>query len=154
VAAETGDAGLAEAARRLWANTTRQKMLLTGSVGTQASDEGFGAAYELPDDGYAESCAACGLLEYAQAMFLLDGRAESFDILERVLYNAVLHGISLDGVTTYYRNPLRDADHPRDNCWVCCPPCLSRTLLRLPDYVYARTDRDCTSTCTSAAARP
>lgn len=142
VATETGDPTLAAAARRLWRNTTRQKMLVTGSAGTQASDEGFGANYELPPDGYAESCAACGLLGYAHAMFLLDGEAESYDILERVLYNAVLHGISLDGTTTYYRNPLTDADHPRDNCWVCCPPCLSRTLLRLPDYIYARGDRD------------
>jgi hypothetical protein len=25
---------------------------------------------------------------------------------------------------------------------VCCPPCLSRTLLRVPDYVYAQTDQD------------
>ncbi|MEI6503477.1 MAG: beta-L-arabinofuranosidase domain-containing protein, partial [Armatimonadota bacterium] len=139
VANETGDKGLQQAARRLWRDTTLRKMYVTGSVGSLAEDEAFGPAYDLPNDGYCESCAACGLLYYAQAMFLLDGDSRSVDVLERVLYNAVLHGISLDGVTTYYRNPLSDANHARDNCWVCCPPCLSRTLLRLPDYVYATT---------------
>lgn len=137
VADETGDAGLAEAARRLWTDTVERKMYLTGSVGSQASDEGFGPAYDLPNDGYCESCAACGLAYFSQAMFLLDGEAGSMDVLERVLYNAILHGISLDGTTTYYRNPLADENHPRDNCWVCCPPCLSRTLLRMPEFVYA-----------------
>ncbi len=143
VAAESGDEGLRDAARRLWANTTERKMYVTGSVGSQESDEGFGPEYDLPNQGgYSESCAACGLMEFAQKMFLLDGDARSIDVMERVLYNAILHGISLDGTTTYYRNPLTDENHARDNCWVCCPPCLSRTLLRVPDYVYARTERD------------
>lgn len=139
VANEAGDKDLAEAARRLWADTTLRKMYVTGAVGSLAEDEAFGPAYDLPNDGYCESCAACGLLYYAQAMFLLDGDSRSLDILERTLYNAVLHGISLDGTTTYYRNPLTDANHPRDNCWVCCPPCLSRTLLRVPEFIYATT---------------
>lgn len=142
VADETGDPGLREAARRLWADTVLRKLYITGSVGSQARDEGFGPAYDLPNDGYCESCAACGLLYVAQAMFLLDGDSRSVDVLEQALYNAVLHGISLDGIATYYRNPLSDEDHERDNCWVCCPPCLSRTLLRVPEYVYARTDTD------------
>jgi uncharacterized protein len=142
-AVESGDLELQECARRLWDNTVQRKMYVTGSVGTQEKDEGFGADYELPNrGGYAESCAACGLLYFAQAMFRLEGRAESIDVLERVLYNGILHGISLDGATTYYRNPLADENHPRDNCWVCCPPCLSRTLLRVPDYLYARTATD------------
>ena len=141
VASEMGDDSLAEAARRLWRSTTERKMYVTGSVGSQPENEGFGPDYELPNDGYCESCAACGLAYFAHEMFLLDGRSGSIDVLERVLYNAALHGISLDGTTTYYRNPLTDAEHPRDNCWVCCPPCLSRTLLRVPDYIYARTDR-------------
>lgn len=137
VAAETGDAGLARAARRLWHSTTRRKMYVTGSVGSQETDEGFGPDYDLPRRAYAESCAACGLIYFAHALFLLDGAGDSMDVLERVLYNAALHGISLDGTSTYYRNPLTDENNPRNNIWVCCPPCLSRTLLRVQDYVYA-----------------
>jgi uncharacterized protein len=143
VGLETGDRGLQQAARRLWADTTQRKMYVTGGVGSQEKDEGFGAAYDLPNaPGYNESCAACGLLYFAEAMFRLDGKAESIDVLERTLYNTILHGISLDGTNTYYRNPLTDENRPRNNIWVCCPPCLSRTLLRLPDYIYAQSDRD------------
>ncbi|MHB8997236.1 MAG: glycoside hydrolase family 127 protein [Armatimonadota bacterium] len=139
VANETRDQTLQAAARRLWEDTTLRKLYVTGAVGSLEKDEAFGPAYELPNDGWCESCAACGLIYYAQAMFLLDGDSRSVDVLERALYNVVLHGISLDGVSTYYNNRLTDANHPRDNCWVCCPPCLSRTLLRLPDYIYAST---------------
>ena len=104
--------------------------------------EAFGEDYELPLGGYYESCAACGLADFAQGMFRLEGRAEAADVLERVLYNAVLHGISLDGTSSYYQNPLGDHDHVRDNCWVCCPPNLSRTLMRIGRYAYAASDRE------------
>lgn len=140
---ETGDAGLRAAARRLWENTTLQKMYVVGSVGSQEKDEGFARNYELPNSpGYNESCASCGLANWAEAMFRLDGRAQSIDILETALYNAVLHGISLDGTNSYYRNPLTDENRPRNNVWVCCPPALSRALLRLPDYIYEQGNED------------
>lgn len=143
IAVETGDKGLQDTARRLWKNTIQKKMYITGSVGSQESDEGFAPNYELPNKpGYNESCASCGMMYFAEAMFRLDGESESMDVLERSLYNAVLHGEALDGKTNYYRNPLTDENRLRDNCWVCCPPCLSRTLLRVPGYVYAVTDKD------------
>jgi DUF1680 family protein len=138
VANEAGDESLKGAARRLWRNTIERKMYVVGAVGSQEEDEAFGPDYHLPNKAYAESCANCGLLYLAQAMFLLDGESGSIDVLERALYNAVLHGISLDGTTTYYRNPLTDALNPRNNIWICCPPCLSRTLLRVQEYIYAR----------------
>ncbi len=142
VAAETGDVGLAQAARRLWNDATRRKMYVVGSVGSQEKDEGFGPDYDLPNSGYNESCAACGMLNWAQSMWVLDGESSSIDVLERGLYNAVLHGLSLDGTTSYYRNPLSDANSVRNNVWVCCPPNLSRTLMRVPGYLYAQTTRD------------
>lgn len=139
---ESGDLELQAAARRLWQSATQRKMYVTGGVGSQAKDEGFGPDYDLPNEGgYAESCAACGMINFAQSMFRIDGDASSIDVMERVFYNTALHGISLDGTSTYYRNPLHDENHPRDNCWVCCPPCLSRTLLRLPEYLYAQSDK-------------
>jgi DUF1680 family protein len=95
----------------------------------------FGEDYELPNDGYYESCAACGLADFASRMFLLDRRAESADVLERVLCNAILHGISLDGTNTYYCNPLNDHDHLRDNCWVCCQSLSRSCWVALPSFV-------------------
>lgn len=137
VATETNDKQLIAAARQLWTDTISRKMYITGGVGALDNGEAFGAAYELPNNSYCESCAACGLISFAQNMFLLDGKSESIDVLERTLYNSLLHGISLDGTTTYYKNPLTDKNNPRNNIWVCCPPCISRTLLGMQNYIYA-----------------
>lgn len=137
IARDSGDADYRLAANRFWDSTTLRRMTITGGVGPRKEHEAFGEDYELPLDGYYESCAACGLADFAQKMFLLERRADCGDVLERVLYNAILHGISLGGTNTYYCNPLSDRDHLRDNCWVCCPPNLSRTLLRAGRYAYA-----------------
>jgi len=142
IAIETGDCDYRLASDRFWSSTTERRMAITGGIGPRKEHEAFGEDYELPNDGYYESCAACGLADFAQRMFLLDRRAENCDVLERALYNAVLHGISLDGTNTYYQNPLSDKDNLRYNSWVCCPPNLSRTLLQVGRYAYARTDRD------------
>ena len=142
LALATGDADYRLAAHRFWDSTTLRRMAITGSTGPRKEHEAFGEDYELPNDGYYESCAACGLADFAQRVFLLERRAESADILERVLFNAVLHGMALDGTNSYYQNPLTDRDRPRYNSWVCCPPNLSRTLLQAGRYAYARTDRD------------
>jgi DUF1680 family protein len=137
VALESGGGDYRLAANRFWDSTARRRMAITGSTGPRQEHEALGEDYELPDDGYYESCAACGLADFAQRMFLLERRAEYADVLERVLYNAVLHGISLDGTNSYYQNPLTDHDRPRYNSWVCCPPNLSRTLFQIGRYACA-----------------
>ncbi|MBE0538030.1 MAG: glycoside hydrolase family 127 protein [Phycisphaerae bacterium] len=142
IALETGDCDYRLAANRFWDSVTLRRMYITGSAGAREEHEAFGEDYELPNDGYCESCAACGMLDFAQRMFMLERTSQPIDVLERTLYNAVLHGISLDGTTTYYRNPLSDRDRPRDNCWVCCPPNLSRTLFQVGRYAYAFTNED------------
>lgn len=142
VAIETGDGDYRQAANRFWDSVTLRRTAITGSLGPRAEHEALGEDYELPLGGYYESCAACGLADLAQRMFLLEGRAESADVLERVLYNGVLHGISLDGTTSYYQNPLSDRDRPRFNSWVCCPPNLSRTLLQIGRYAYGYSDHE------------
>jgi len=123
VALETGDPDMRDAAN-----------------GASRKHEAFADDYVLPNNGYCESCAACGLADFAHRMVLLEGDASCADILERVLYNAVLHGISLDGKSFYYRNPLTDKDHPRGNNWCCCPPNLSRTLMKVGGYAYAQSN--------------
>ncbi|MHC4658439.1 MAG: glycoside hydrolase family 127 protein [Planctomycetota bacterium] len=142
VALETGDPQMHNAARRLWDSTTKRKMYITGGVGAARKHEAFADDYVLPNNGYCESCAACGFADFAHRMLMLEADAQCADVLERVLYNAVLHGISLDGKSFYYRNPLSDQNHPRGNNWCCCPPNLSRTLLKVGKYIYAHNDRD------------
>lgn len=142
LALATGDPDYRLAANRFWDSATLRRMTITGSTGPRHEHEAFGEDYELPNDGYYESCAACGLADFAQRMFLLEGGSDSGDVLERVLYNAVLHGISLDGTNSYYQNPLSDTNRSRYNSWVCCPPNLSRTLLQVGRYACASGDRD------------
>ena len=142
VAPATGNSDMRAAARRLWTSVTKRKMYITGSIGASEKHEAFGEDYELPNEGYCESCAACGLADFAHRMALLEGDGECADVLERVLYNGVLHGISLDGKSFYYRNPLTDKDHLRENNWCCCPPNLSRTLMKVGGYAYATGDSD------------
>jgi DUF1680 family protein len=139
VALETGDPNMRKAAGRLWDSTTKRKMYIIGSIGASRRHEAFGDDYALPNKGYCESCAACGLADFAHRMLMLQADGQCADVLERVLYNGILHGISLDGKSFYYRNPLHDKDHLRENDWCCCPPTLSRTLLKLGRYVYAKT---------------
>ncbi|MHC4335477.1 MAG: glycoside hydrolase family 127 protein, partial [Planctomycetota bacterium] len=142
VALAAGNSDMRAAAKRLWESTTKKKMYITGSIGASRKQEAFGEDYELPNDGYCESCAACGLADFAHRMALLEADAECVDVLERTLYNAILHGISLDGKSFYYRNPLKDKDHLRENNWCCCPPNLSRTLMKVGGYAYATRDSD------------
>lgn len=143
LAIETGDADYRLAANRLWESATLRRMYISGGVGTRDHTEGFGEDYELPGaTAYAESCAANGLLDFALRMFKLERRVDAADIMERIIYNALAHSISLDGRTTYYKNRLSDHDNPRNNCWVCCPPYITRTLFRLARHAYAHTRKD------------
>jgi hypothetical protein len=137
LALETGGTDYRLAADRFWQSTTGRRMTITGSVGPRKEHEAIGEDYELPNDGYYESCAACALVDFASRMFLLEGSSSAIEVVERSLYNAVLHGISLDGTNSYYQNPLSDKNNLRYNSWVCCPPNLSRTLFQVGRYAYA-----------------
>jgi DUF1680 family protein len=138
----TGEADYRLAANRFWDSTTLRRMTITGSVGPRKEHEAFGEDYELPNNGYYESCAACGLADFALRMFCLERTARNADVLERVLYNAVLHGMALSGTNSYYQNPLTDRNNARYNSWVCCPPNLSRTILQAGRYAVATTARE------------
>jgi hypothetical protein len=142
VALVTGDKDLRDAANRLWKSATQRKLYITGSAGAVGKGEAFGPDYLLPNNGYAESCAGCGMANFAHRMLQLEADASMADELERVLYNATLHAIALDGKSFYYRNPLTDKDHLRDNNWCCCPPVISRTIMQVGRYAYGRTDKD------------
>src|SRR4028118_1503744 len=77
-------------------------------------------------------------------MLLLDGEARYADLLEHTLYNAVLPGLSLDGQSYFYQNPLADDGTHRRQAWfgcACCPPNIARVMSQLPGYVYTVTAR-------------
>ncbi|WP_026931042.1 glycoside hydrolase family 127 protein [Glycomyces tenuis] len=140
LAIETGDEGLRAACERLWEDTTGTKLYLTGGLGALPEIEGFGPAFHLPDrEGYAETCAAIGLVFWAQRMALLTGEAKYVDVLERALYNGVLSGVSADGTRYFYGNPLAADGTVERSEWfgcACCPPNLARLLASLEHYLY------------------
>ena len=142
LAAEDGDAELLRAAERLWDSTVGTKMYLTGGLGADPSIEGFGDPYDLPDaSGYAETCAAIGLVMWAQRMVNLTGAGRYADVLERALYNGVLSGASQDGTRYFYGNPLASDGSVHRHEWfgvACCPPNLARLLSSLQHYAYAQ----------------
>lgn len=148
LAAETGDAELLAVAETQWADMVATKMYLTGGVGSRHRGEAFGDAYELPPDrAYCETCAAVGVVMLSWRLLLATGKARYADLIEHVLYNAVLPGISLDGLTFFYVNPLqvreadqvvsREGQHRRQSWFECpcCPPNALRTLASIEQYV-------------------
>lgn len=152
VANEVKDETLVEACKRLWNNVTNKQMYITGAIGAQDMAEDFSFDYDLPNDEvYGETCAAIGLVFFAERMLTLEKDARYAEIMEKALYNGVLSGISLDGKGYFYANPLEvypDAAKFRDDKkhidtirqgWfgcACCPTNLARLLLSLPGYIY------------------
>jgi DUF1680 family protein len=107
--AETGEATLRGALDRLWHNMTARQMYISGGVGSRYDGEAFGKDYELPNErAYAETCAAIGSVMWNWRMLALEGDAHYADAMETVLYNGYLAGLSLDGLSTFYTNPLAD----------------------------------------------
>ena len=129
------------AARRLWDSMVQRRMYVTGGLGAVASSEGFGPDYDLPNDGYLETCAAVGAGFFDQNMNLALADARYADELERALYNGVLCGVSLAGNTYFYQNPLEAGPQRRRWAWTgcpCCPPMFLKIMAALPGYLYAQ----------------
>jgi DUF1680 family protein len=139
--AETGEPALRAALDRLWHSMTARQMYISGGLGARHSGEAFGTDYELPNErAYAETCAAIGSVMWNWRMLTLEGNASYADVLETVLYNAFLAGLSLDGSAYFYENPLADSGTHRRQAWydcACCPPNIARLLASLPGYVYS-----------------
>jgi len=143
--AETGEQALWEALDTLWRNLQGRKIYITGGAGARHEGEAFGDDYELPNRrAYAETCAAIAHVMWAWRLLLVTGEACYGDALETALYNGVLSGISLDGETYFYENPLADRGNHRRQPWfgtACCPPNVARLLASLPGYVYTTSDK-------------
>jgi DUF1680 family protein len=152
VAVETGDRSLLDALERQWAHTLATKSYLTGGVGCRRKIEAFGAPYELPPDhAFSETCAAIGHLMWDWRLLLATGDGRYADHMERLLFNVLAAGSSLDGDRFSYVNPLQrhaaameEGDKaPYRRQWfgcACCPPNLMRTIASLGHYVATTDD--------------
>lgn len=150
VAALAGNTRYLAAITKIWDNATGKKLYLTGGVGALAKGEAYGADYELPHDGYNETCAALALMMWNHRMFLFTGEAKYMDVFERTAFNGFLSGVSVSGDRFFYPNPLvydgkakNNHEHAGRAPWfgcACCPPNLMRTLASLTGYFYAVKD--------------
>jgi hypothetical protein len=142
VAALTGEKQYVDAMDRIWGNVVGRKLYLTGGIGSTSSGEAFGIDYDLPNlSAYNETCAAIGNDYWNHRLFLLHADAKYIDVMERTLYNGLLSGVSLDGKSFFYPNPLESAGQHQRSPWfgvACCPGNMTRFLASVPGYVYAR----------------
>lgn len=155
VAALTGDKSYIKAIDALWENVVSKKLHLNGGVGARRrveyadkslghAYEAFGDNYDLPnEEAYLETCAAIGNALWNQRMFLMSGDAKYIDILERVIYNGFLSGISLKGDEFFYPNPLASKGDYKRSKWFstsCCPVNIARFIPQIPQFAYATKD--------------
>lgn len=156
VARLTDDDTLLTACRRIWRDLVTRQLYITGAVGQSRIGEALTFDYDLPNGlVYGETCASVALAFFAKRMSRLDPKGEYGDILEKVLYNGTISGMSLDGRKFFYVNPLevlpeRCANNPQfahvkpvRQKWfacACCPPNLARLVCSLPEYIYNTAD--------------
>ena len=152
IAALTGDEAYLAAVDKIWNNVVSKKLYITGGLGPGNGIEGFDKNYVLPNNAYAETCAAIANVYWNHRMFLLHGDAKYMDVLERSLYNNLIAGLSLEGDKFFYPNPLEfdgvskfnqgaDCRSPWFDC-SCCPSNLSRFVPSVSGYMYAVNDDD------------
>ena len=166
VYAETGDTSLLRPLNLIWNNLVNTKMYITGACGAiydgvspdgtsynppeiQKIQQAYGRDYQLPNKtAHNETCANIGNLLFNWRMLQLTGDAKYADIVELVLYNSLLSGVSLDGIDFCYTNPLSvSTNFPYKLRWSggrvpyitlsnCCPPNTTRTVSEVQDYAY------------------
>lgn len=151
IAALTGDPAYIAAVDRLWEDIVTKRLYITGGIGARRSGEAFGEPYELPNaSAYNETCAAIANAMWNHRLFLLHGDAKYIDVLERVLYNGFLAGVSFSGDRFFYPNPLEFDGKTKFNQgeagrapWFacsCCPVNVLRFIPSIPGFVYAVRD--------------
>lgn len=142
VAAVTNDAGYINAMKTIWEDVVFRNMYITGGIGAQGKNEGFGVDYDLPNaSAYCETCASVGMVFWNQRMNMLTGEAKYIDVLERSLYNAALDGLSLSGDRFFYGNPLASTGNDQRSEWfgtACCPSNIARLVSSLGNYIYSQ----------------
>lgn len=153
LAQETGDEQLRQACRSIFHNIAREKLYLTGGIGSAEYSERFSASFDLPNDTcYCETCASIGLALFSLRMCRLERDAAYADVMEKAFYNNLLAGVNREGNRFFYVNPLevtpdfcdqstslRHVKTERQQWFTvaCCPTNIARTLGSLGQYLFS-----------------
>lgn len=160
VAYEYGDKELKKACERVFDNIVNKRMYITGGVGSTHIGETFTIDYDLPNrTAYAETCAAISLAMFANRMLKFGADSKYSDIVEKAIYNGVMSGVSLDGKSFFYENPLEiDTEFNIVNTSTkqkerfpitqrlevfgcsCCPPNILRFVASIAGFLYSFDD--------------
>ncbi|MBQ7638956.1 MAG: glycoside hydrolase family 127 protein [Clostridia bacterium] len=155
-----GDEKMLEACRDLFDDMAEKKMYISGGIGSSHHGEAFTIPYDLPNDtAYAETCASIALAMFANRMKDIDIDSKYADMVERQIYNGIISGVSLDGKSFFYENPLEINldDHVRHTSvkagdrlpitqrlevfgCSCCPPNVTRIIANIGEYIYSYDD--------------
>jgi len=151
VAALTGDRRYLGAITAIWQNVVAKKLHLNGGTGGRPAGEAYADDYELPnnkdtapalkrDQTYLETCAAIANALWNDRMFRMYGESKFVDVLERVVYNGFISGVSLSGDAYFYPNPLAAQKGYKRSKWFgcsCCPVNIVRFVPQVPSFAYA-----------------
>ena len=168
LARQTEDTELLAVAKKLFWDIVNTKLSITGGVGAQIWGEAYGQAYRLSNrENYNETCAAISLAMLAAELQRQEVCSTYADVIERILFNGMLSGMSLEGDAFFYENALeidrRDYDistrtftsldpgqcHERGLLHErrlqrakvftcsCCPPNISRMLASITRFMYS-----------------
>lgn len=161
LARHTDDKSLFDACDRLFENIANKRMYITGGIGSCAFGESFVEDYILPNDiAYSETCASIGLAFFAKRMSQICPDAKYDDVAELAIYNCDLAGVSLDGGSFFYVNPLEiniDRHRIRTQYYKyneglltqrievfgcsCCPPNIARFIPSIGNFLYTYDDK-------------
>lgn len=156
LAREYGDDTLLEACRKLFGNVSEKRMYITGGIGSSGLGEAFTVDYDLPNEkAYTETCATLALALFCRRLTGIEPKGAYGDIAEIAMYNGSISGVSLDGDTFFYENPLavdlknrnknpatRDKERYPITQRVkmfgcsCCPPNILRFITSIADFLY------------------
>lgn len=164
--AETGEDSLIVALEKIWDSAVNRKMYLTGAQGqthhgaTQGHNgrydmvhEAFQEDYLMPNKtAYNETCANISNAMFNYRLLSAKGESKFADVMELVMYNSALVGISVEGKDYFYSNPLRMLEGGVDYKHAtterrhrvpyipvfCCPPNLARTIAKSAGWAYSK----------------
>lgn len=146
IVALKGDKNYEAAIDRIWNSMVSSKLYITGGTGAYADHEAFGEPYYLPNiTAYNETCASIANILWNERMFRLKGNAAYIDVLERILYNSLLDGVSMSGDRFFYPNPLASTGQYQRASYYGVPCCLTnivRFMPQVPGLIYAHKDND------------
>jgi hypothetical protein len=157
---ETGQQDMLEYLPGLWDELADTRMYVTGAIGSHGegiSKEPFDLPHtrDHPSRFLGETCASVAMTMFSWRMHAITGDSRHFDVIEKTLYNHYLGAIALNGLGTFYYNPMRvvgdlseksDHDHkpasarcmlPKINRTACCMPNCWRFLGALPEYLFS-----------------